>query len=188
MGDPFAIQYGSGSLSGFLSSDTVTWAGLEIKNQVFAEATKEPGIAFLFSKFDGILGMGWDTIAVNGVTPPFYNAVAQGLVTENVFSFWLNRDADASEDGGAGGEIVLGGVDPNHFTGEHTWLNVTREGYWQIAMDDVVLGGVSVGQCGRKGCAAIVDTGTSLLAGPTHVVEALNKKIGAKGILGEECR
>ena len=55
----FAIQYGSGSLSGFLSADTVTWAGLPIKDQVFAEATKEPGIAFLFSKFDGILGMGW---------------------------------------------------------------------------------------------------------------------------------
>ena len=187
LGDPFAIQYGSGSLSGFLSQDTVTWAGLEIKDQVFAEATKEPGIAFLFSKFDGILGMGWDTISVNGVKPPFYNAVDQGLVAENVFSFWLNRDADEGGDG-EGGEIVLGGVDPAHFVGEHTWLNVTREGYWQIAMDDVKLGGVSVGQCGRKGCAAIVDTGTSLLAGPTKVVEALNKRIGAKSMLGEECR
>ena len=91
LGDPIAIQYGSGSLSGFLSQDTVTWAGLEIKDQVFAEATKEPGIAFLFSKFDGILGMGWDTISVNGIKPPFYNAVDQGLVAENVFSFWLNR-------------------------------------------------------------------------------------------------
>lgn len=187
LGDPFAIQYGSGSLSGFLSQDTVTWAGLEIKDQVFAEATKEPGIAFLFSKFDGILGMGWDTISVNGVKPPFYNAVDQGLVVENVFSFWLNRDADEGGDG-EGGEIVLGGVDPAHFVGEHTWLNVTREGYWQIAMDDVLLGGVSVGQCGKKGCAAIVDTGTSLLAGPTKVVEALNKRIGAKSVLGEECR
>ena len=187
LGDPFAIQYGSGSLSGFLSQDTVTWAGLEIKDQVFAEATKEPGIAFLFSKFDGILGMGWDTISVNGVKPPFYNAVDQGLVAENVFSFWLNRDAAAGGDG-EGGEIVLGGVDPDHFVGKHTWLNVTREGYWQIAMDDVKLGGVSVGQCGRKGCAAIVDTGTSLLAGPTKVVEALNKRIGAKSMLGEECR
>ena len=187
LGDPFAIQYGSGSLSGFLSQDTVTWAGLEIKDQVFAEATKEPGIAFLFSKFDGILGMGWDTISVNGVKPPFYNAVDQGIVAENVFSFWLNRDAAAGGDG-EGGEIVLGGVDPDHFVGKHTWLNVTREGYWQIAMDDVKLGGVSVGQCGRKGCAAIVDTGTSLLAGPTKVVEALNKRIGAKSMLGEECR
>ena len=110
----------------------------------------------------------------------------QGLVAENVFSFWLNRDAAAGGDG-EGGEIVLGGVDPDHFVGKHTWLNVTREGYWQIAMDDVKLGGVSVGQCGRKGCAAIVDTGTSLLAGPTKVVEALNKRIGAKSCR-RECR
>ena len=45
----------------------MTWAGLPIKDQVFAEATKEPGIAFLFSKFDGILGMGWEQISVDHV-------------------------------------------------------------------------------------------------------------------------
>jgi len=183
-GTNFAIQYGSGALSGFLSEDTVTWAGIPIEHQVFAEATKEPGIAFLFSKFDGILGMGWEQIAVDHVVPPFYNMVAQGLIPENVFSFWLNRDAA----GETGGELVLGGVDPAHFVGEHTWLPVTREGYWQIAMDDLLIGGASMGHCGAKGCAAIVDTGTSLLAGPTSVVEALNTLIGAKSLLGEECR
>ena len=36
-GADFAIQYGSGSLSGFLSQDTVTWADLPIKDQIFAE-------------------------------------------------------------------------------------------------------------------------------------------------------
>jgi len=51
--------------------------------------------------------------------------------------------------------------------GEHTWLPVTREGYWQVAMDDLLIGGTSMGECGAKGCAAIVDTGTSLLAGPS---------------------
>jgi len=59
---------------------------------------------------------------------------------------------------------LLGGVDPAHFTGEHTWLPVTRKGYWQVAMDDLLIGGASMGECGAKGCAAIVDTGTSLLA------------------------
>jgi len=39
-------------LCGFLSQDTVTWAGMGVKNQVFAE----PGLAFLFAKVDGILG------------------------------------------------------------------------------------------------------------------------------------
>ena len=185
-GVPFAIQYGSGSLSGFLSADALRWGGLEIKHQTFAEATKEPGLAFMFAKFDGILGMGWAQIAVDRVSPPFYNAFEQGLVKENVFSFWLNRDADSEH--GPGGELVLGGVDPKHHVGEHTWLNVTREGYWQVAMDDVLVGGRSAGRCGAGGCAAIVDTGTSLLAGPTEVIEAINAKIGARSVLGEECR
>lgn len=185
-GKPFAIQYGSGSLSGFLSTDTVTWAGLEIEQQTFAEATKEPGLAFMFAKFDGILGMGWSTIAVDGVRPPFYNMFEQGLIPEKVFSFWLNRDEDS--DKGPGGELVLGGVDPKHHVGPHTWLNVTREGYWQVALDDVLVDGESSGHCGGKGCAAIVDTGTSLLAGPTKFVEAINEQIGATSVLGMECR
>ena len=33
-----------------------------------------------------------------------------------------------------------------------------------------------------------MDTGTSLLAGPTEVIEAINAKIGARSVLGEECR
>lgn len=54
--------------------------------------------------------------------------VEQGLVSEEVFSFWLNRDPDAEE----GGEIVFGGVDPKHFKGKHTYVPVTKKGYWQV--------------------------------------------------------
>lgn len=54
--------------------------------------------------------------------------VEQGLVSDEVFSFWLNRDPDAEE----GGEIVFGGVDPKHFKGKHTYVPVTKKGYWQV--------------------------------------------------------
>lgn len=53
----------------------------------------------------------------------------QGLVKDPVFSFWLNRN---TTDGQSGGELVLGGVDPKHFKGEHVYTPVTRKGYWQV--------------------------------------------------------
>ena len=65
-GEPFAIQYGSGSLSGFLSRDEVKVGDLVVEGQYFAEATKEPGMAFLFAKFDGILGLGFHGTGTRG--------------------------------------------------------------------------------------------------------------------------
>jgi saccharopepsin len=48
---------------------------LNIKEQDFGESVKEPGITFAVGRFDGIFGLGYDRIAVQGVVPPFYNMI-----------------------------------------------------------------------------------------------------------------
>ncbi|PRQ52748.1 putative phytepsin [Rosa chinensis] len=182
-GTSAAIQYGTGAIAGFFSQDHVTVGNLVVKDQDFIEATKEPGITFVAAKFDGILGLGFQEISVGGAVPVWYNLVNQGLVKEPVFSFWLNRNTEGEE----GGEIVFGGMDSNHYVGEHTYVPVTQKGYWQFDMGDVLIGGETSGLC-ASGCSAIADSGTSLLAGPTTIITQINHAIGASGIVSQECK
>uniref|UniRef100_A0A3Q2PG96 Nothepsin n=1 Tax=Fundulus heteroclitus TaxID=8078 RepID=A0A3Q2PG96_FUNHE len=75
------------------------------------------------------------------------------------------------------GELLLGGIDEALYTGPINWLPVTAKGYWQIKMESVAVQGVS-SFCPR-GCQAIVDTGTSLIGGPTNEILILQQLIGA---------
>lgn len=183
-GTSFDIHYGSGSLSGFLSQDTVSvpckTEGVKVEKQMFGEATKQPGITFIAAKFDGILGMAYPRISVNNVLPVFDNLMHQKLVDKNIFSFYLNRDPNAQ----LGGELMLGGIDSKYFEGELAYLNVTRKAYWQVHMDELeVSNGLTL--C-KGGCEAIVDTGTSLIVGPVDEVKELQKAIGAVRLIQGE--
>jgi saccharopepsin len=169
-GSSFEIHYGSGSVEGYVSRDTLTVGDLTLKDQLFSEVTSEPGLAFAFGRFDGILGLGYDTIAVNGIKPPFYTMVEQGLLDEPVFSFYLG-------DGDSGSEVLFGGADKSHYTGEVIKLPVRRKAYWEIELKSVTFG-KDTAEFADTG--AIVDTGTSLIAMPVTIAELLNKEMGAK--------
>jgi hypothetical protein len=168
-GAKFDITYGSGSLSGYLSEDTLNFGDFKVPNQVFAEATNLPGLAFSVGKFDGILGLGWPSISVDKVTPPIQNMLEQGILKTGVFSFYL-----PSEDG-AKGELDLGGIDTDKFTGELFYQPLSSKTYWEIELDALEVGGTSA----TSSTKAIVDTGTSLLAGPTADIKAIASQLGA---------
>ncbi|KAJ1418747.1 Saposin-like type B, region 1 [Sesbania bispinosa] len=166
IGTPCKIPFGRGHIPGFFSQDNVKVGNIIIKDQEFAEITKEGSLEFLAIHFDGILGLGFQDVSVGQVTPVWYNMMEQGHMAQKIFSLWLNPDPMAK----VGGEIVFGGIDWRHFRGDHTYVPVTQKGYWQ------------------GGCAAIVDSGTSLIAGPTRVVTQINHAIGAEGYVSYECK
>jgi saccharopepsin len=169
-GSDFEIHYGSGSLTGFVSNDVMQIGDLKIKGQDFAEATNEPGLAFAFGRFDGILGLGYDTISVNHMVPPFYQMVNQKLLDEPVFAFYL---ADAEGES----EAVFGGVDKDHYTGKLEYIPLRRKAYWEVDLDAIAYGD-EVAEMENTG--AILDTGTSLNVLPSALAELLNKEMGAK--------
>ncbi|XP_029911752.1 renin [Myripristis murdjan] len=172
-GTGFSIQYASGNVRGFLSEDVVVVGGIPVV-QVFAEATSLSAMPFIFAKFDGVLGMGYPNVAIDGITPVFDRIMSQHVLKEEVFSVYYSRDPKHSP----GGELVLGGTDPNYYTGAFNYVATRETGKW-----DVTMKGVSVGEemmfC-EEGCTAVIDTGSSYITGPASSVSALMKTIGAQ--------
>jgi len=177
-GTEFKIAYGSGDCSGHFSNDDVTLGDVTSKQQAFGRVDNVGGLglAFTIGKFDGILGLGFPTISVGGVPTVFGQLVAQKVVDAPVFAFYLSSN-DAQD-----GELVLGGIDHDHFVGNLQYYPLTRDAYWQIDMESMKMGGVAI----TSVRAAILDTGTSLLAGPSKEVAGIAKKIGAKAVKAGE--
>uniref|UniRef100_A0A8C2YRY3 Cathepsin E n=1 Tax=Chinchilla lanigera TaxID=34839 RepID=A0A8C2YRY3_CHILA len=172
VGNPFSIQYGTGSLTGIIGADQVSVEGLTVVGQQFGESVREPGNTFVHAEFDGILGLGYPSLAAGGVTPVFDNMMAQNLVALPMFSVYMSSNPD-----GPGGELTFGGYDPSHFSGNLNWVPVTKQAYWQIALEGIQVGD-SMMFC-SEGCQAIVDTGTSLITGPPRKIKQLQEALGA---------
>jgi hypothetical protein len=173
-GSKFQIIYGSGPVSGHLSYETITLSGLAATRQEFAEVDTVTGLglAYAIGRFDGILGMAFPSISVDGISPVFQTLVKQGKVESAVFAFYLGNSRP--------GELTLGGIDPAHFHGPLSYVPVTSDTYWETTLHSVKYGAMS----SSKPANCILDTGTSVLAGPTKEVQAIAELAGAVPLLG----
>jgi len=180
-GSIFAIQYGSGPVSGFYSYDNLGWAQSTIVKQEFAEVTDVSGlgVGWDVGKFDGILGMAFQTISVDNIITPFQQLWNQQLIPQNLFGVYLTSDESLA------GELTLGGTDPAHYTGQLEYVNLTSATYWETKLGYVRLGTDTTNYASTS--TVILDTGTSTLAGPVADVEKIASVLGATPVVpGEE--
>jgi cathepsin D len=161
------VQFGTGHISGFLAQDKFGLGPVEVKDQTFGQICEEDGEVFLLGKFDGILGLSFPQLSVAGYTPVFDNIMKQQLLETNSFSFYYGDKAKADS------AIILGNPNKQLFKGDLEWVDVSKKMYWELKLKDILLNGAPQGVCPDEPCKAVVDTGTSLLTGPTEAVSAL---------------
>ena len=135
-------------MSGYLSQDRLTWAGLEVPDQIFAEIADAADFSLMCDE-DGLLGMAFEVLADSEANTPFTNLVDDGVVPEPIFSFYL---AD-----GSSGVLTLGGVDAGHHSGDLHWFSLAEPfyGFWEMPLHHVkVANHASI----AAGYTAVMDT------------------------------
>mmetsp|Transcript_101596 Transcript_101596/g.291644 ORF Transcript_101596/g.291644 Transcript_101596/m.291644 type:complete len:270 (-) Transcript_101596:340-1149(-) len=173
-GSPLRFTMGSGVVNGICCYDTVAIGELTLPNFTFAEVSDTSGIQNWHTMpFDGILGLGFAYIAKTPGPTMMQALVDYGQLERPVFGFYLG-------DNGLG-QLVFGGVDPAHVASNLTWVDLIVTAWWAVGLDSVMLGSLLSLSVTNM---AIVDSGTSLLVGPSRDVNAIMSMIGAETIDG----
>jgi hypothetical protein len=171
--DVVTITFGTGEMSGVYIRDNICLGTGDICSQAnFVAATEESDEPFSLVPFDGILGLSLPQMAEGPSFSVLDRLVESGVLQESVFGVFFGNDGEQSE-------ITFGSYKKNQMDTELFWAPVTIPGYWQVAMDDITLNNKNMGLCSgaQHKCQVAVDTGTSLLAGPSDVVSALVEKL-----------
>ncbi|KAK1335414.1 hypothetical protein QTO34_003200 [Cnephaeus nilssonii] len=169
---PIELLYGLGNVTGLLGYDDVRVGDLVCKSQAFGLSWLELSMSLEFAAYDGILGLAYPALALRNTTPVFDSMWNQGLISENLFAFYLSSSKEN------GSVVMFGGVDPSYYRGELQWVPVSEQGYWQVTLDSISMDGKVVG-CADS-CQAIMDTGTTLVIGPTNSILNILRSISAQ--------
>jgi len=190
-GEPTNIHYQGMYTSGFKSEDTLRIAGLEIKNQIFEEATSlRSSPLYWEEKVDSVLPLSRFPLSLPGSdlsesTSPWHNLVKQKQLKKNIFSIKLSKTPYRD------GEIMFGGVNPELFEGELISIPTTNKTHekmplrqmlgcgWQVDARSISFGsGPDAINADLSGYTAIFMTAWPWISFPTALAEQLQDRCG----------
>jgi len=152
-GDDFIIEYGSGGVNGFVSNDVAGFGGVSAE-MGFGEVQTVSGATFYISQMDGIIGLGYDTISVNGLPTWLMSTDLE----DKSFGFYLHSNPEQIPGFETEGYTL---VDTHHVIEQTYWnLNLTRMSGPNGIVD-------------TTGYKAAIDSGTSLIIGSSDMINPL---------------
>ncbi len=158
---PTSLTYGTGLVRVVNGTDVVTLSGHPVSDDPsthpVAVAISESSKPFGNLKpIDGIYGM-------SPVTP----------IANKLFSIYLSNDTDRA------GQLSVGSVDRSHATDSAIkWHPVKDPKSWNIELVDIKVGDERLGLCSPSApCPSLVDSGSSLITGPSRDIAKLLQKI-----------
>eukprot|EP00933_Yihiella_yeosuensis_P051144 TRINITY_DN4899_c0_g3_i1.p1 TRINITY_DN4899_c0_g3~~TRINITY_DN4899_c0_g3_i1.p1 ORF type:complete len:487 (+),score=86.05 TRINITY_DN4899_c0_g3_i1:228-1688(+) len=182
LADQLTIGFGTGEVLGEFTKENVCLQGsgqelearcVDLRIVTAVEMSEQPFSTF---GFDGILGLSLSSLALSPEFS-FFGSWAQqvtGAVKQNVrglnppaaqFAFFLTEEDEKD----AKSQLVIGGHDEAHVLEPISWAPVARpeQGFWQVKILAVRVGGVELDFCKAGDCHGVLDTGTSHLGVPS---------------------
>ena len=105
-------------------------------------------------------------------TPIFDTIINNHLLKKNWFSFYIT---DLNEEGQS--QVVLGEPKNNFYQDKLNWHPVSEKSYWQVEMEDIYVDGQPINICPDNNCKLVLDTGTSVMTGPSETLGNLLDRI-----------
>ncbi|EMD38491.1 hypothetical protein CERSUDRAFT_94025 [Gelatoporia subvermispora B] len=182
----FHLSYLMGSVTGIIGTDTVVVGPYEVSSQILALANHTAGLSLAGTGNSGILGLSFPVEASIPETLGrtfLENIMASYNETDRYFAIKLGRDQDNSS-------FTIGELDPDfaNSTSEFAYTSVTPlsnsvYNYWKLPLQGFTINHTSFPLSdsrvsGGHSSVAVLDTGTTLMLGPSQDVDRFWQSVG----------
>lgn len=123
-------------------------------------------------QYYGLCGLGFRAMSKNNVPVIMDLMHQQGVIAEKVFAFCMYPPST-----GRKSLLIIGCSNENLYKDPMYFIPLSEAGFWQFNLNEIAVG-EDYGLCSH-GCQAIVDSGTTLIAGPTDEIRKLNQRLKA---------
>jgi len=165
------ITFGTGQIEGDFYSDKVCIGESLCIDANFIAADKETTEPFQEIPFDGIMGLGFKDLSMGKGFNMIDELTEKGALPGGQISFYLTDGGDS--------EVTFGGYKAEYLASDIVWAPVEVQSWWQVAIKDITFDNKPANLCDGE-CRVAVDTGTSMLAGPSDLVDKLSNMVDAK--------